>query len=444
MKKTLLILCLILSLTLLIGCRPLDENPAQIPEGAVDATAHGVSTENDGAQNSLALQALIDSLSAEGGTVYIPAGEYVFAANGTQTIGAHCIRMRSDVSIVGDGDATVLKPTGDSYYGLDMFYFNDYLDTGNAVYLRNCRFESFTIDAADTSCAYYTSAGKGFMFNLFENCHWKKVTVKHTDATGFGVDCPIGSTISECAAIDCGKAATAENTGASGFGIGFGYSENESLTITDCRADGNAKFGFFFEHQGRFNDEKYSAVPKEFFKITNCVAKGNLFGFGGVCAQNTIYENCRSEDSLRYGFLFKDSRNATAVGCVSENDGEAAFAILQTAVNGNFEVKDVSFIECAAKDSKIGVSIVSENPSAFMGGNRVEGCTFERIPLSVYTAGTMHSLTLSDNTADTGETRFLAETEDFKNTGNSWNPIETDSAQTKNKDKKGNNKNDQP
>ena len=36
--------------------------------------------------------------------------------------------MRSGVSILGDGEKTVLKPVGKSRYGLDMFYFNDYLD----------------------------------------------------------------------------------------------------------------------------------------------------------------------------------------------------------------------------------------------------------------------------------------------------------------------------
>jgi hypothetical protein len=288
--KILLICCAVAVLAALVGCRASFEgSPSAQPNGSVNATAHGVSPENDGAQNSKARQALIDSLSDEGGIIYIPSGEYVFAANGSQTIGSHCIKMRSDVSIVGDGDSTILKPTGNSVYGLDMFYFNDYLDTGEAVYLQNCRFESFAIDATGTSCTYYTSAGKGFMFNLFENCHWKKVTVKNTDATGFGVDCPINSTITECVAIGCGKAATEENTGASGFGIGFGYSENESLSITDCLSEGNKKFGFFFEHQGRFNSEKYSAVPKESFCVKNCEANGNLFGFGGICAANTVY-----------------------------------------------------------------------------------------------------------------------------------------------------------
>ena len=422
MKKTIWIVFLITLLFLSAGCRePSSGHAPSAPPGAVDATRHGVSPENEGAQNSLALQALIDRLSEDGGTVYIPAGNYLFSANGTQTIGSHCIKMRSNVSIVGDGESTVLRPTGDSLYGLDMFYFNDFLDTGDPVYLRNCRFEGFVIDAAGTSCEYYTSAGKGFMFNLFENCHWKNVTVKNTDATGFGVDCPLDSTISACTAIACGKAASEENTGASGFGIGFGYSENESLTITDCTANGNKKFGFFFEHQGRFNDEKYGATPKNPFTVKNCAADGNLFGFGGVCTENTVYESCRSENSLRFGFLFKDSANSKAVDCISESDKEASFAILQTSHNEDFEVKGISFLRCKSKYAETGLKIVSENPSAPMGANSAENCVFEHIGTAVYTLGAMQSLTLSGNTSDTDENTFLAEINEFNNIGNSWN-----------------------
>ena len=409
-------------LLLSVGCRRPDLSPSAQPEGTVNAAEHGISPDNTGEQNSQALQTLIDSLSADGGTIYIPSGEYLFAANGTQTIGSHCIKMRSDVSIVGDGDSTVLKPIGNSRYGLDMFYFNDYLDTGNAAYLKNCHFERFVIDAIGTSCQYYTSAGKGFMFNLFENCHWKEVTVKNTDATGFGVDCPINSTISDCIAIACGKAATKENTGASGFGIGFGYCENESLLIQNCKARGNKKFGFFVEHQGRFNDEKYSAVPTEFFRITGCEAKENLYGFGGVCTSNTVYDNCKAESSLRCGFIFKDSKHSKVTDCVSENDGEASFAILQTAVNGNYEVNDITYQHCTGKNSPIGISIVSENPSVYMGNNSILDCTFEHTETyAVYTDGIMQSLTLSGNTSDSNANAFLADTDCFHNEKNSWN-----------------------
>lgn len=281
----------------------------------INAAEHGVLTENSGEENSANLQKLIDDLTENGGTIYIPAGEYVFAENGSQTIGTHCIKMRSNVSIVGDGSDTVLKPVGASRYGLDMFYFNDYLDTGDPVYLENCCFTDFVIDASNTSCEVYTSAGKGFMFNLFRNCHWQRVTVLHTDATGFGVDCPIDSSITDCTAIGCGKAATIENGGASGFGIGYGYCAEEGLIITGCRAEGNKKFGFFFEHQGRFDSEMYTAEAVVGFRVLECTALGNLYNYGGISAFGGVYEGCVSNRPLRTGCYFENCSDFAVKNC---------------------------------------------------------------------------------------------------------------------------------
>lgn len=305
---------LILALALLSGCAP-----AQQPgDHWVNAGNHGVLPENTGAQNSRNLQKLIDELSLDGGTIYIPAGEYVFSANGTQTIGDHCIKMRSNVSIIGVGEQTVLKPVGESRYSLDMFYFNDYLDTGEGNYLENCRFQNFVIDAAGTSCETYTSAGKGFMLNLIHNCHWENVTVKNTDATGFGVDCPLDCSIADCVAIGCGKAAGEDAPGASGFGIGYGYCADESMTITDCYAEGNKKFGFFFEHQGRFDSEKYDLSNQGSFLVTNCTAEGNLYNFGGIRAKNVTYTQCISQEPRKDDVFFDTCDNCCYNGTANK------------------------------------------------------------------------------------------------------------------------------
>ena len=416
MRMTKLCLCLLLLLLLLVGC---SENRPDADW--VNATDHGVNSENTGEENSRALQALIDDLSAKGGTIYLPAGQYEFAENGRQTIGSHCITMRSDVSIIGDGDATVLKPVGNSQYGLDMFYFNDYLDTGEAIYLENCRFEKFVIDASATSCETYTSAGKGFMMNLIRNCHWKNVTVKYTDATGFGVDCPINCTFSDCVAIGCGKAATEENGGASGFGIGFGFSEDESISVSECKAYNNRKFGFFLEHQGRFNEDMYSAEPNGNFTVSDCFASGNLFGFGGICSMNTIYENCVSETSRRYGFYFENARDSRAVMCQSQNEGEASFAVIQNDTDDAWEVSGISFLRCTGKNSPIGVMLMREASSMLMMNNRVESCQFYGVRYTVYTEGRMQSLALIGNASDTTQNGFISDIADFQNSGNSWN-----------------------
>lgn len=305
MKRFLSLLCVLITMMLFAGC----SNEQEI----VDATKHGVLPSNSGQENSENLQKLINELSTSGGVVYIPAGEYVFAENGTQTIGSHCIKMCSNVSVIGDGEKTVLKPVGDSQYGLDMFYFNDYLDLGQAIYLENCNFENFVIDASDTSCEVYTSAGKGFMFNLIRNCHWNGVAVKNTDATGFGVDCPIGSSITNCTAIGCGKAAAEDSSGASGFGIGYGYASGETMQIRDCISIDNKKFGFFFEHQGRFDQDRYDTKNQGSFVVVSCNAQGNLYNYGGICAENVTYRQCTSGTARNEGVHFEDCLNCNFV-----------------------------------------------------------------------------------------------------------------------------------
>lgn len=282
-----------------------------------NAKDYGLSPTNTGEENSAILQELINSIPPEK-IIYIPSGEYKFAEIGQQTIGSHCIKMRSNINIIGDGETTVLKPVGKSSYGLDMFYFNELLDSKSATYLENCTFKNFVIDSIDTYPEKYTSAGKGFMLNLYKNCHWENVIVKNTDGTGFGMDCPIDCTITNCTAINCGKSATTSNTGASGFGIGFGYNDNENIEIKNCVSIGNKKFGFFFEHQGVFNPKLYQAKDTNGFSVIGCEADGNYYNFGGIAAEDVVYDYCTSKNHIADSFYFESSEDCKVINCIEE------------------------------------------------------------------------------------------------------------------------------
>lgn len=289
------------------------------------------------ARNTELLQKLIDYASKHSGEIIIPNGKYYFAPQtsynrkkgGTVT---YVIKCRDNVSIKGNnsilypiGDSNLVSSSGNSdssdFYqsnpvGIDMFYFNDYADKadsypdpGSAIYLKDAHFSDFTIDGQYTSCAKYTTAGKGFMINLFQDCTWDNVDVMNTDGSGFGIDCPKGdSYLKGCTASGCGKAAEHKYGGGSGFGIGTGYSNDESLLIEDCRAYNNGKFGFFFEHQARFQGLGSSSCDESFYTnmypatetdqilytVKNCTATNNLYNFGGLMAYNTSYEQCYS------------------------------------------------------------------------------------------------------------------------------------------------------
>ncbi|MBO4452464.1 MAG: right-handed parallel beta-helix repeat-containing protein, partial [Clostridia bacterium] len=263
--------------------------PALIPESRTD---------KDMASNTAELQRCVNIMNEKGGgTVHLPAGTFYFSTQGKNRRGTedYVCMPKDNVLIIGQGRDTTLCPVGDTPRGLDMFYYNEYADSGfnNPVYLINADFRDFNIDSTLTHAAQYTSAGKGFMFNLFRDCDFDNIICRNTDGTGFGVDCPINCTITNCEAYGCGKAATLPTVGASGFGIGTGYSEDETILIDNCYAEGNKKFGFFFEHQGRFNPTKYTATKLKDCKVTNCVAKNNYNDFGGELSIDITYINCR-------------------------------------------------------------------------------------------------------------------------------------------------------
>lgn len=277
---------------------------------------------NDIKQNSNNLQAVIDAVSnAGGGTVTLPLGTYYFyptqknfnEKNSILTsadinyVNYYVIKCRDNVTVNGSLNedntvGTILCPVAHLAYPVDMFYFADIIDKvenkydeTQAKWLVNADFNNFVIDYSNTeNYGYYNAKGKGFYIVLLRDCDWNNVTVKYTEGTGFGVDCPVNCTIRNCTAIACGKQATSDSVGGSGFGIGFGYSDEESMLIENCLAEGNRKFGFFFENQARF-EKYYQAKSSKGFRVVNCVARGNMYNFGGEMCSNTYYIDCTSE-----------------------------------------------------------------------------------------------------------------------------------------------------
>ena len=391
-------------------------------DGSVNAKEYGLSPDNSGLKNSIILQELIDTVAEFNGIIYIPAGEYKFSESGQQSKGtSYCVKMKSNITIVGEGEKTILKPTGRTEKGLDMFYFNDYIDTGEVVYLENCNFKSFVIDAERTSCRQYSSAGKGFMINLFKNCNWKNVIVRNTDATGFGMDCPIGGSIIDCVAIDCGKAARVGESGASGFGIGFGYSEEENFKIENCEAYGNKNFGFFFEHQKRFNRTRYQAEKAEAFVVNNCVAIDNYYNFGGLLAMDTMYANCFSGNALKDGFYFENSKNCTISECISAKDADVSFAIVRSKRDGGDQfVNNIIFTNCRSSETPMGAVIKNLGVESDMTDNTFENCQFDRERQTFIIQGEMEKLSLKSNNSEINHIIYEARIKEIINIGNSW------------------------
>ncbi len=329
-----------------------------IANAMLDDLVIGVNDPVVNRENTRLLQSAMDLLAEHGGgTLHLPAGEIYFGQGGTAgtnpvTGERFAILCRSNVHIKGAGrDATVLKPvrsfSAEESSSMDMFFFNHY-STGNPpyakradgsnfeagdtvnytyvdmegntvtlknepIYLTNADFSDFTVDGSNVlgNEEKYTTAGKGFMINLFKDCDWNNVTVKDTDATGFGMDCPINCTITNCVAIGCGKQANATSGGASGFGIGTGYANGESIVISNCKSYNNTKYGIFFEHQSRFQPDtsRYPATTADGFLVINCEAGGNLYDFGGIKAYDVTFRNVRSVSNEE---LYQNPRTVVA------------------------------------------------------------------------------------------------------------------------------------
>ena len=306
--------------------------------------AKNSTSQTDMQNNTARLQNHIDNVSnSGGGVVRIPAGTYYFASAGAnvRNVEEYVIKCRDNVVIEGAGtnenDAnkyTILKPKGKvslSQGGIDMFYFNDYIDYSEERYLDNADFKNFIIDGGEVEENKYNSSGKGFMINLFKNCDWENVIVRNTYGTGFGMDCPINSTIKNCKAINCGRGVTSDkDPGGSGFGIGTGYSNDEYIHIENSEAIGNGKFGFFFEHQGRFNAKKYTATESKGFVVSNSKASNNRYDFGGIRANDVTFENCISTSQgtatpIKFGDsseLHDGTRRIHTVNCKVQNEYE--------------------------------------------------------------------------------------------------------------------------
>ena len=321
--------------------------------------------------NTETLQELFDEASTLGkkenriATIKLPSGIYYFISGGynvsrytseSRKVENVVINLKNNVRLVGEGidesgKNTTLKPyskpqnasiTKDEcyndyencvYHGLDMFYFNDYRDYnqiyGEGTYLENVYFDNFIIDGNNVNeVGAYNSSGKGFMINLCKNCHWNNIIVENTAGTGFGIDNVINGSITNCKAINNGRRAKEwyitneidlrNAPGASGFGIGTGYSDDESMYIANCETVGNAKYGFFFEHQGRFNNT-YVSTESQGFVVVNSISNNNMYNYGGERANDVVYINNHSikgNDTISDVMFKVQSRRVYAVNLV--------------------------------------------------------------------------------------------------------------------------------
>ena len=278
--------------------------------------------------------------------IALPIGDYYFASghstmsDGSRNEHYFVLWPKNGVSIAGVAEnRTILHPYS-SGVSADMFFFDEYTASKNTddKYLSNVNFSDLTIDGA-----YAGDSADGFHLNLVENLTLDNVTVRNVGETGFYIGSPIGSTISNSKATNCGSAAD-DNTEGSGFVIGTGYSSSEGLTITSSEADNNASYGFVFEHQNRSNGTAYQSNNGNFI-IQDSYATNNAYNYGGRRAVDVTYSNLVStsgNDTVLDIFVDDESRN---ISINNVSFGDSRVEVFKDLVEGNYYYNAVQWAE---------------------------------------------------------------------------------------------------
>ena len=259
--------------------------------------AYGVTTDN--ADNTAAMQALIDKVYRNGGgVIWIPVGTYLFSKDGsTSAMGGNArnnIYLKSNVSILGESMVgSVFKLIGETQTGCSMFgAFGGEEDT-----LMGCSYSNFTVDLSEQTMASYTHKGKAFYVHGIRDCIFRDLRLISTPSTAMGIDMLDNVTLDSIYVYQGGRQWAYGGNGGAGIGIGTGLWENENYIIRNCICDSCGHFGIFLEDQGLFKNPDVQNFPKGQIITNNIIRNGRHYGIGirggknVVVTGNNLYEN---------------------------------------------------------------------------------------------------------------------------------------------------------
>jgi hypothetical protein len=362
-----------------------------------------------------AIQIAVDALPAEGGTVKLNEGTFIIKG---------AVRLKSNVKLIGSGDATVLKrgPGFKSKMAVDADYgeiiltvedasgFEPGMDVqvwddpqkscwrvsiakitevkGNTIYTDRgmiadywCRRNGWVSNAG--SGVYVRDADNVYIADFMVDGN-KKNTVKVDGCNNGGI------------AVFKSKNVTIDNVHIKDFnGEGISWQITENVTVQNCEIEGCANMGM---HPGTGspkskilnNNSHDNAVDGMYicWRAHHSIVRGNKFhhnGRYGICnghkdsdiifEDNHIYENGSEGINFRINNAKNSPHNNTLINNVIENNGqkEPAYGIGIYSLSENMIIKNNIIRDTKNGTQKGGIFISKVTPEVTIEGNEMSG-----------------------------------------------------------------------
>ena len=362
-----------------------------------------------------AIQLAIDALPARGGTVVMTPGTFLLK---------DAVHVRSDMTLTGTGDATVLKRVPG--YTSKMVIPADYaelkvtvedasgFEPGMSLQVWDGKWSS----CWDVSTATITDVdGNTVYFDHYLIRDYHLEDTGRVSNAGSGVLAKhVENVVLSHFMVDGDKAHTPRTDGCNGGGIAILYAKNvlvdhvhvkdfngegitwqvtEDVTVQNCEVEGSANIGM---HPGTgsprtriLNNESHHNAKDGLFicwRVHHGVIKGNSFhdnGRYGICTghkdtddlfeDNHIYNNGSDGVNLRPGPVYNAPHRVVFVNNVIENNGQngGGYGFSLYGKAEGVVIRDNVIRDTGGKTQKAAVFVAKGFPPFTMEGNRISG-----------------------------------------------------------------------
>jgi len=299
----------------------------------------------------------------------LPKGRYIIKSP---------LTWKTKVSMYGDGmGISVIASVGTIFSAIkNTLQGNSAGTTENVQPLEDVTFADFEIDCSGLTHAEASVEGKGFFILYMLRARFLNVYVHDSIGTGIGCDFLVDTLMHGCVVERAGRnwglgSGAPSGGGQSGIGVGTGWKDVESLTISDCYTKNCGNYGIFVETQQSDNQLRFPTGTR----VVNCYSEGNRFNFGNKGSGGVLWAGCESRNSVDSGItLSQNARNDAIINCRVINSGNHGIEVnnyfggllVDASTTIKDSVKDGIYISSEgsgdkAKDFHINNCVITDN-----------------------------------------------------------------------------------